>query len=199
MAPDWARIRATSGNRRVLASQAVPAKCRFVRSSRRSDALSVRARVSNDADTLGAGFRYPCLTLAAQQLPYVGTRAIAREALELFGQGVKAHDTVGSPVREPDLVVGINPDGVGARPLAGKLPAAPILGSGVVDADVAGVPLADPQPAFRIRPYAAREIGTFSLRTKGEKPQEVAGKYVVVWEKDGNDWKLAADIWNEGN
>src|SRR6516165_1920901 len=83
MAPDWARIRATSGNRRVLASQAVPAKCRFVRSSRRSDALSVRARVSNDADTLGAGFRYPCLTLAAQQLPYVGTRAIAREALEL--------------------------------------------------------------------------------------------------------------------
>ena len=48
-------------------------------------------------------------------------------------------------------------------------------------------------------PTAAREIGTFSLRTKGEKPQEVAGKYVVVWEKVGNDWKLAADIWNEGN
>ena len=47
-------------------------------------------------------------------------------------------------------------------------------------------------------PSAAREIGTFSLRTKGEKPQEVAGKYVVVWEKVGNDWKLAADIWNEG-
>ena len=47
-------------------------------------------------------------------------------------------------------------------------------------------------------PFAAREIGTFSLRTKGEKPQEVAGKYVVVWEKVGNDWKLAADIWNEG-
>ena len=47
-------------------------------------------------------------------------------------------------------------------------------------------------------PTAAREIGTFSLRTKGEKPQEVVGKYVVVWEKVGNDWKLAADIWNEG-
>ena len=48
-------------------------------------------------------------------------------------------------------------------------------------------------------PTAAREIGTLSLRTKGEKPQEVVGKYVVVWEKVGNDWKLAADIWNEGN
>ena len=45
---------------------------------------------------------------------------------------------------------------------------------------------------------AAREIGTFSLRTKGANPQEVTGKYVVVWEKVGNDWKLAADIWNDG-
>jgi uncharacterized protein (TIGR02246 family) len=45
---------------------------------------------------------------------------------------------------------------------------------------------------------AAREIGTFSLKTKGPAPKEVAGKYVVVWEKVGNDWKLAADIWNDG-
>jgi uncharacterized protein (TIGR02246 family) len=47
-------------------------------------------------------------------------------------------------------------------------------------------------------PSAAREIGTFSLKTKGPTPQEVAGKYVVVWEKIGTDWKLAADIWNDG-
>jgi uncharacterized protein (TIGR02246 family) len=47
-------------------------------------------------------------------------------------------------------------------------------------------------------PSAAREIGTFSLKTKSEKPQEVTGKYVVVWEKVGSDWKLAADIWNDG-
>ena len=45
---------------------------------------------------------------------------------------------------------------------------------------------------------AAREIGTFSLKTKGPMPQEVTGKYVVVWEKVGRNWKLAADIWNEG-
>src|SRR5215475_2637723 len=45
---------------------------------------------------------------------------------------------------------------------------------------------------------AAREIGTFSLKTKGPRPQELTGKYVVVWEKVGGDWKLAADIWNEG-
>jgi len=45
---------------------------------------------------------------------------------------------------------------------------------------------------------AAREIGTFSLKTKGPAPQEVTGKYVVVWEKVGSDWKLATDIWNDG-
>ncbi len=47
-------------------------------------------------------------------------------------------------------------------------------------------------------PSAAREIGTFSLKTKGPNPKDVTGKYVVVWEKVGNDWKLAADIWNDG-
>jgi uncharacterized protein (TIGR02246 family) len=46
-------------------------------------------------------------------------------------------------------------------------------------------------------PSAAREIGTFSLKTKGPTPQEVTGKYVVVWEKVNGDWKLAADIWND--
>ena len=43
---------------------------------------------------------------------------------------------------------------------------------------------------------AAREVGTFTLKTKGQQQQEVAGKYVVVWQKVGNDWKLATDIWN---
>ncbi|MFZ2080346.1 MAG: DUF4440 domain-containing protein [Xanthobacteraceae bacterium] len=50
----------------------------------------------------------------------------------------------------------------------------------------------------RLGSAAAREIGTFSLKTKGATPKEVAGKYVVVWEKVGKDWKLATDIWNEG-
>jgi uncharacterized protein (TIGR02246 family) len=47
-------------------------------------------------------------------------------------------------------------------------------------------------------PAAAREIGTFSLKTKGQAPQEATGKYVVIWEKVGSDWKLAIDIWNDG-
>ena len=50
----------------------------------------------------------------------------------------------------------------------------------------------------RLGPAAAREIGTFSLTTKGSPPKEVTGKYVVIWQRVGKDWKLATDIWNEG-
>jgi uncharacterized protein (TIGR02246 family) len=47
-------------------------------------------------------------------------------------------------------------------------------------------------------PSAAREIGIVSLKTKSATPQEVAAKYVVLWEKVGDDWKIAIDIWNDG-
>lgn len=50
----------------------------------------------------------------------------------------------------------------------------------------------------RLGPTAAREIGTFSLKAKSSPPKEVTGKYVVIWERVGRDWKLANDIWNEG-
>jgi uncharacterized protein (TIGR02246 family) len=50
----------------------------------------------------------------------------------------------------------------------------------------------------RISPHAAREIGTFSLMTKDPTPKEISGKYLVVWEKVRGEWKLAADIWNDG-
>ena len=43
---------------------------------------------------------------------------------------------------------------------------------------------------------AAREIGTVSLKTKTQPPQEVVGKYAVVWRKIDGRWKLATDIWN---
>ena len=49
----------------------------------------------------------------------------------------------------------------------------------------------------RLGPAAAREIGTFSLKTKDSPPKEITGKYVVIWQKVGRDWKLATDIWNE--
>ena len=50
----------------------------------------------------------------------------------------------------------------------------------------------------RLGRVAAREIGTFSLKTKEATPKELTGKYVVVWEKVRGRWKMAADIWNDG-
>jgi uncharacterized protein (TIGR02246 family) len=45
-------------------------------------------------------------------------------------------------------------------------------------------------------PNAAREQGYAVFKTKGDNPQEMTGKYVVVWEKVGGQWKLDSDIWN---
>jgi len=45
---------------------------------------------------------------------------------------------------------------------------------------------------------AARETGYFTLQTKSQPPQEVTGKYIVIWERSGSDWRLGTDIWNEG-
>lgn len=50
----------------------------------------------------------------------------------------------------------------------------------------------------RLGRFAAREIGTFSLKTKEPTPKEVTGKYMVVWEKVRGRWRLSADIWNDG-
>jgi uncharacterized protein (TIGR02246 family) len=65
-------------------------------------------------------------------------------------------------------------------------------------AEKVGDPIVTTLDVKPLGPSAAREIGTFSLKTKGAKPQEVTGKYVVVWERIASDWKLAADIWNDG-
>jgi uncharacterized protein (TIGR02246 family) len=44
---------------------------------------------------------------------------------------------------------------------------------------------------------AAREIGTATMKTKAQPPQDVVIKYAVVWQKEGGQWKLLQDIWNE--
>jgi uncharacterized protein (TIGR02246 family) len=65
-------------------------------------------------------------------------------------------------------------------------------------AEHAGNPKVTTLEVKRLGPAAAREIGTFSLTTKGPSPKEISGKYLVVWERIRGQWKLAADIWNDG-
>lgn len=42
----------------------------------------------------------------------------------------------------------------------------------------------------------AYEIGTYELGYSTDKPVDEKGKYVVVWKKAGDDWKVMADIFN---
>ena len=65
-------------------------------------------------------------------------------------------------------------------------------------AEQAGNPKVTTLEVKRLGPAAAREVGTFSLTTKGASPKEISGKYLVVWERVRGQWKLAADIWNDG-
>jgi len=65
-------------------------------------------------------------------------------------------------------------------------------------AEQAGNPKVITLEVKRLGPAAAREIGTFSLTTKGASPKEISGKYLVLWERVRGQWKLAADIWNDG-
>lgn len=46
---------------------------------------------------------------------------------------------------------------------------------------------------------AAREVGSFSFKTKGRQgagPQDVSGKYLLLWVKSGGDWKISAEMWS---
>ena len=51
----------------------------------------------------------------------------------------------------------------------------------------------DVQPLGR---GAAREIGAVTLQTKAQPPQQLVGKYAVVWRRIGGKWLLETDIWN---
>ena len=43
---------------------------------------------------------------------------------------------------------------------------------------------------------AVREMGSFTVKTKGDQPQALSGKYVIIWEKTGDEWLIESDIWN---
>jgi uncharacterized protein (TIGR02246 family) len=81
----------------------------------------------------------------------------------------------------------------GAEMIKGRAAIEKLWGGSVQQLGDAKLTTVDVQP---LGATAAREIGTFSFKTKAAAPQEVSGKYVVVWRKIGGKWLLATDIWN---
>jgi ketosteroid isomerase-like protein len=43
---------------------------------------------------------------------------------------------------------------------------------------------------------AGREIGTLEAKTEEPQPKDIASKYVVIWQKVEDEWKISTDIWN---
>lgn len=52
-----------------------------------------------------------------------------------------------------------------------------------------------PMEVTPLGPEYAREIGTFAFASKRELTH-YAGKYVVIWQNVGGEWRIATDIWN---
>src|SRR4051794_28014384 len=105
-----------------------------------------------------ARFAAPEFTRTAVELTHIGVGLVAREHVEPLGGRIEANDGVGGEVGEPDLVLVVHKDGVGAWALARQLPCLPRAIGGIVHRDMAAVPLADPDPALRVRPDAPRAL-----------------------------------------
>jgi uncharacterized protein (TIGR02246 family) len=64
---------------------------------------------------------------------------------------------------------------------------------GAMDAGVTGVKLMVVEA--EAHGGTAHEVGTYVLTGEGGKTLDT-GKYIVVWKRDGGQWKLHRDIWN---
>ena len=50
----------------------------------------------------------------------------------------------------------------------------------------------------RLGPDSVQEIGKFTYKAKGSADfQPGFGKYIVIWRKEGDTWKVRADVWSE--
>src|SRR5690349_2469228 len=90
-------------------------------------------------------FRAPDFAGAAEHLAHVGPGAIGRHAVELFADRIEAHEGIGAPVGQPDLVLVVDPNRIGMR-IPRQLPFAPAACGRIVHPDLTGVPVADPDP-----------------------------------------------------
>src|SRR3989454_633595 len=130
-------------------SASLPAGCAWSRSS---------SSGAEHHEAVVARLRGPNLARPAEDLPDVRAPLVAREHLELLGGRLEADDRVGAEVAEPHDVLLVHVHGVRARALAGQPPRLPRLRPRIVHAHVAGVPLADPDPALAVGPHAPRAL-----------------------------------------
>jgi len=64
---------------------------------------------------------------------------------------------------------------------------------GAMDAGIKAIKLTTVEVASR--GDLAYEVGTYAAMDGGGKTLD-SGKYVVIWKREGGEWKLHRDIWN---
>jgi ketosteroid isomerase-like protein len=67
------------------------------------------------------------------------------------------------------------------------------LWKGAMDSGVKGLKLVTVE--VEAHGDTAHEVGTYVLTGEGGKTLDT-GKYVVIWKRDGGQWRLHRDIWN---
>jgi uncharacterized protein (TIGR02246 family) len=67
------------------------------------------------------------------------------------------------------------------------------LWKGAMDSGVKGVKLTVVE--VEAHGDTAHEVGTYALVGEGEKTLDT-GKYIVIWKREGGQWKIHRDIWN---
>src|SRR4029453_13712854 len=80
-----------------------------------------RDRLDHD-ETVIAGFAAPGFAGTAVELAHIRARFVAGECVELFRHGIEAQNRVRPEIGDPDLVLVVDIDGIGARIVAGQLP-----------------------------------------------------------------------------
>ena len=117
--------------------------------------------------------------------PKAAIEAAARRFEADFAKGdataVASHYTAGGQAFPP------NGDVARGREAIAK------LWKGAMDAGVKTVKLV----VVEVEPHGdtAYEVGTYTLLGEGGKTVD-NGKYVVIWKRDGGQWKIHRDIWN---
>src|SRR5262245_5845380 len=139
---------------------------------------------AEDHEAIVARLRRPDLARPPQHLPDVRATLVARKHAERLRRRLEPDDRVGAEIAEPDDVALVDVDGVGPWAVAGQPPRLPRLGLGVVDADVTGVPFADPDATGRVRPHAARALILGGrLDDRGRAGVEIDARDVIAGER----------------
>jgi uncharacterized protein (TIGR02246 family) len=123
--------------------------------------------------------------VAQSPSPRAGIEAANARFAADFAKGdataVASHYTIAGQVFPP------NGDVVKGREAIAK------FWKGAMDSGVKGVKLTVVEA--EAHGGTAHEVGTYVLTGEGGKTLDT-GKYIVVWKRDGGQWKLHRDIWN---